>query len=195
VASGFAVPFNWSNVGEFTTILARFLSLVCFEMPRFIGQSNHERYDFLFGHPLLLAPGYLLWAAGILQAIALFGFWFKKDHPIPGWKKTKWLALGLLMMVEVSFWFTVKMPIAHIYFVLFPFIMFYSCYVWSLFATQARWRLAAKVFLGLGLFFQVVFAVQLAPQCSIYPQRDQVTKAIQQKDYHLMGERRPGSLY
>jgi hypothetical protein len=73
--------------------------------------------------------------------------------------------------------------------------MFYSCYVWSLFATQARWRLAAKVFLGLGLFFQVVFAVQLAPQCSIYPQRDQVTKAIQQKDYHLMGERRPGSLY
>ncbi len=195
VASGFAVPFNWSNVGEFTTILARFLSLVSFEMPRFIGQTNHERYDFLLGHPLLLVPGAVLWIAGILQAVALLVLWFKKDHPAPGWAKIKWLLLMLWLMVEVSFWFTVKLPIAHIYFVLFPFIMFYSCYVWALFAGDGRWRTTAKVFLALGLFFQVVYALQLAPQCSIYPQREKVAKALQEKDYRLMGERRAGSLY
>jgi hypothetical protein len=195
VASGFTVPFNWSNVWEFLTILARFLSLVSFEMPRFIGQTNHERYDFLLGHPLLLAPGSVLWIAGILQAIALLVLWFKKDHPVPGWERIKWLTLGLLMMVEISFWFTIKLPIAHIYFILFPFIMFYSCYVWAFFADQTRWRTTAKVFLALGLFFQVVFAIELAPTCSIYPQRDQVVKAIQEKNYHLMGERRPGSIY
>jgi hypothetical protein len=195
VASGFAVPFNWSNVGEFTTILARFLSLVSFEMPRFIGQGNHERFDFLLGHPLLLVPGVLLWIAGLAQPLILLGAWFKKDHPSPGWTQAKSLVLALLLLVEVSFWFTVKMPIAHIYFILFPFIMFYSCYVWAFFEGSVRWRIVAKVFLVLGLFFQVVFSLQLAPQCSIYPQRDKVARAIQEKDYRLMGERRAGSIY
>ena len=195
VASGFAVPFNWVNVREFWTILARFLSLVCFEMPRFIGQDNAERFDFLKSHPLLLVPGAFLWVAGLIQPFILLLGWFKKEHSSTGWKETKWLTLALLGIVEVSFWFTLKQPIAHIYFILFPFIMAYSCYVWALFTERAPWPTVAKVFLVVGFVFQLGFAWVRAPQWSIYPQRAQVAKAIQEKNYHLMGERRSGSIY
>lgn len=195
VASGFAVPFNWANVGEFWTILARFLSLVSFEMPRFIGQDNVERYAFLLSHPTLMVPGALLWIAGLIQPCILLFCWLKKDHPAAGWREIKWLTLALLLMVEISFWFTLKQPIAHIYFVLFPFIMAYSCYCWAFFAPQAHWRAVAKVFLVTGFFFQAAYAVVLTPGCSIYPKRAQVAEAIHEKNYHLMGERRPGSLY
>jgi hypothetical protein len=195
VASGFEVPFNWHNVGEFGTILARFLSLVSFELPRFIGLNTQGRIAFLEDHPLLLVPGAFLWIAGLLQPFVLFFLWFKKKHPVPGWKETKWLFLALLAMVEASFWFTIKMPLSHIYFVLFPFIMAYSCYCWALFADRKYGRVLAKVFVVFGIYFQLVYALTLEPQFSIYPQRPLVAKAIREKNYHLMGERRPSSLY
>ena len=195
VASGFEVPFNWHNVGQFFTILARFFSLVSFELPRFIGVNNQGRFDFLKDHPLLLVPGAFFCVAGILQACLLFFCLFKKEHPLPGWRETKWLLLSLLAIVEVSFWFTIKSPLSHIYFILFPFIMAYSCYCYRLFADRQTFRLWAKVFVALGIYFQFVYALALAPQFSIYLQRPLVAKAIQEKNYHLMGERRPSSLY
>lgn len=140
-------------------------------------------------------PGAFLCIAGILQPCVLFFAWFKKEHPVPGWNETKWLSLAILAMVEASFWFTIKMPLSHIYFVLFPFIMAYSCYCWVLFADKKYGRLLAKVFVAFGVYFQLIFALTLEPQFSIYPQRPLVVKAIQEKNYHLMGERRPSSLY
>ncbi len=195
VASGFTVPFNWHNVGECGTILARFLSLVSFELPRFLGVDTRSRIAFLADHPLLLVPGAFLWIAGLLQPFILLFCWFKKEHPVPGWKETKWLLLAILAMVEISFWFTIKMPLSHIYFVLFPFIMAYSCYCWVLFADKKYGRVLAKVFLVFGVYFQLIFALTLESQFSIYPQRPLVAKAIQEKNYHSMGERRPSSLY
>ncbi len=76
VASGFEVPFNWRNVGEFGTILARFLSLVSFELPRFIGLNTQGRIAFLEDHPLLLVPGAFLWVVGLLQPFILLFQWF-----------------------------------------------------------------------------------------------------------------------
>jgi hypothetical protein len=98
-------------------------------------------------------------------------------------------------MVYASFWFTIKQPLSHIYFVFFPFIMTYSCYCWARFADRRPWRFAAKLFLALALFFQIGYAVAVAPQDSLYTQRALVAKAIQEKNYHILGERRPGSFY
>ncbi len=84
-------------------------------------------------------------------------------------------------MVEASFWFTIKMPLSHIYFILFPFIVSYSCYCWALFAGQKYGRVVAKVVVAFGVYFQLVYALALEPQFSIYPQRQLVAKAIQEK--------------
>ena len=53
----------------------------------------------------------------------------------------------------------------------------------------------ALPFIVLGVVFQFGYAITVAPRDSIYPQRDVIRKAIQQKDYHVFGERRAGSLY
>ena len=193
VASGFAVPFNWSNVGEFFTILARFLSLVCFELPRFIGIDTKSRIQFLSDHPWILAPGYLLWLAGLIQPFILLGGWFLKGDA--AWTRLKYLILAILGMVEVSFWFTSKLPLSHIYFVFFPFLMAYSCHCWVRFSAKKHWRILAKVFLILGVYFQFGYAIAVAPHDSIYPGRAKITQAIREKNYHLFGERRADSLY
>jgi hypothetical protein len=260
VSSGFVVPFNWSNVREFWTILARFLSLVCFELPRFIGVSTQSRLDFLVNHSWILVPGVILWAGGIFQPFVLFLIWcqqlfknFKWVFPVvfltlflilgfdgpnqifhswtadtgqllhalwvsllaaglvqltahwlnqlpqtstgPHWKELNWLMLVVFVMVYASFWFTIKLPLSHIYFVFFPLLMTYSCYCWMRFKDKKIWVTAAKAFVILGVVFQVGYAIAVAPNDSIYPKRNVISRAIAEKDYRVFGERRAGSLY
>lgn len=260
VSSGFVVPFNWSNVREFWTILARFLSLVCFELPRFIGVGTQTRLDFLKEHYLIFIPGAILWIIGLVQPFILFFIWCQRlfkslkwvfpvvfltlflisgfngpdqvFHPLtadlgrvlhalwvsllaagliqlaaywisllpqtslgPHWKELNWLMAVVFVMVYASFWFTIKQPLSHIYFVFFPLLMTYSCYCWMRFKDKKIWVLAAKGFVILGVVFQFGYAIAVAPNDSIYPKRDVIGKAIQEKDYHVFGERRPGSLY
>ncbi len=193
--SGFYTGFNFQNFLALPVLLARFLSLVSFELPRFIGAHNSERMAFLKSHLEILFPGVLLWAIGLLQPFLLLFAWFKRDHPLSTWAKMKELILAIFGMIWISFWFTIKQPLSHIYFIFFPFLMAYSCYVWVLFAGNRRWAWAAKAFLLLGLYFQVGYAVAVAPRDSLYSQRALVAKAIEEKNYHLLGERRAGSFY
>jgi hypothetical protein len=258
VAGGFTVPFNWEGVGEFWTILARFLSLVSFELPRFIGINTHTRFDFLFHqHPILLLPGLLLWGLGLIQPFLLASIWFNhlretypawfkatvlflcglffiggdrrtsellgmmagillltwafgkvtRNYPAeksgPRWKEFTLLLTGIFAMVFVSFWFTIKMPLSHIYFVLFPFIMTFSFYGWAAFKNNPHFRALGKTFVILGVLFQLGYAIVRLPVDSFYGanengpgiKRDILVRVIQEKDYRIWGERRKGSLY
>ena len=260
VSSGFVVPFNWSNLREFWTILARFLSLVCFELPRFMGVSTQSRIDFLKEHYWILVPGAVLWIIGLIQPFILFLTWCERlfkslkwifpvvflalfvllgfdsatqifhpstadpgrvlhslwvsflsavlvqltaygisqlpqNPPSPHWKELNWLVAVIFVMVYSSFWFTIKLPLSHIYFVFFPLLMTYSCYCWMRFKDKKIWVTAAKAFVILGVIFQFGYAIAVAPNDSIYTKRDVIANAIQKKDYRIFGERRPGSLY
>lgn len=107
----------------------------------------------------------------------------------------KRLLAAVFALVYLSFWLTIKPPLSHIYFVFFPLIMIYSCYVWNFFADEPRWRLLAKIFVILGVCFQLGYAMAVSPQDSFEAQRDVIAKAMAQKNYRLVGERSPGSLY
>ncbi|HTA77535.1 MAG TPA: hypothetical protein VK791_10285 [bacterium] len=258
VSSGFVVPFNWINVREFWTLLARFLSLVCFELPRFLGIDTKSRISFLTDHFWLFIPGAILWIVGLVQPFVLLIIWCRQlfknlnwlapivfialftilgfdgmdqvFHPWnaepgrvlhalwvsllaavlaqllayglsllpqtasgPRWKELNWMMAAIFVMIYASFWFTSKLPLSHIYFVFFPLLMTYSCYAWLQFPKS--WKLWAKVFIVLGVVFQFGYAITVAPRDSIYTKRDVITKAIQDKDYRVFGERREGSLY
>jgi hypothetical protein len=260
VSSGFVVPFNWDNVREFWTILARFLSLVCFELPRFLGIDTQSRIQFLIDHAWLLIPGTILWIVGLLQPVVLLLVWsrqlfnnlkwlplvvflalfiilsfdsaginqafylFASDKgrilhalwvsllaaglmqlfayglsflpqtdPGPHWKELNWLLAAVFLMVYSSFWFTSKLALSHIYFIFFPLLMTYSCYVWMKF--KKKGGLWARAFIVLGVVFQFGYAITVAPRDSIYPKRDTICKAIQEKNYLVFGERRAGSMY
>jgi hypothetical protein len=134
-------------------------------------------------------------AAGLVQLTTYGVTRLPQTSPGPHWKELNWLMAIVFLMVYVSFWFTIKLPLSHIYFVFFPLLMTYSCYCWMKFKDQKIWVMAAKTFVILGLVFQFGYAIAVAPNDSIYPKRDTINRAIQEKDYRIFGERRPGSLY
>jgi hypothetical protein len=193
--SGFASSFNFGNFLQFFTILARYLTLACYEMPRFLGISTKLRIQFLEGSLFTLIPGIFLWIAGYLQAILLLFFWFRKKNELADWPVLRWLVLANLMMVWVSFWFTVKWPLSHIYYINFPLVFLYSLYVYNHFAAKPWWKNLARVYLAAAFVFQIAYAWRDYPQFSIYHDRPRVAKAIQDKDYRIVGDRRPESYY
>jgi hypothetical protein len=195
VASGFASLFDWDNFQAFGTILARFLSLACYEMPRFLGLTAATRVEFLKDHPLLLVPGACLWIVGLLQPLFLLACWFLSSKGRPQWKEVKWLTLAVLLMVEASFWFTIKKPFSHIYFILLPFVALYASQCWSFFGDRRWTRVLTGTLVVFSLIFHLLYAPVFEPQFSVYPQREKVARAIQEKDYRVLGERRAGSYY
>jgi hypothetical protein len=151
--------------------------------------------DFLVDNWPLLLPGAALWIGGWVQAVTLLGVGFIRNNQEYAWNALRGLVLAVFGMVYVSFWFTVKQPLSHIYFVLFPLIMTYSCYCWMFFKKKEVWRTVAKTFVILGVIFHFGYALVVAPHDSIYPGREKIQKAIDAKDYRIFGERRKGSLY
>ncbi len=195
-SNGFVTAFNWGNFLNLPTILARYLSLASFEIPFFLGGAHtKERFAFLTDHPYLVVPGAFLWVIGWVQVAALIYLWFSRKNPSQDWKIIKGLFVFSLTMIWMSFWFTTKSPRSHLYFVLFPLVALYALYAWSKLASSPRWRLFAKVYVIATILFEAGFPIARFPGDSLYRNRDIVVKAIQEKNYHLVGERVPTAWY
>lgn len=194
-AAGFASGLNWDNVKTGLVIFARYLSIPCLEMPRFIEITTKARIGFLLDHWWLLVPGALLWILGLLQPFFLLVEWFRERIANKSWKPLKMLVLFGFVMVYISFWFTVKKPLAHIYYIFFPLLMIYSCECYARYAQSRILELLTKIVLVLCVYFQLGYALAVKDANSLYPQRKLVIQAIQEKNYHLLGERCPGSFY
>ncbi|HET9869674.1 MAG TPA: hypothetical protein VFR02_04140, partial [bacterium] len=195
--SGFESAFNFGNFIQFFTILARYLSLACYELPRFLGLTTKLRFEFIRESVFTFLPGMFLWVLGLVQAVVLFVMGFRKDHPLKDWPVVRNVTFVSFLIIWASFWFTVKWPLAHIYYTCFPLVFLYSLYGWSRFAGSKGWRLFAKVYLASAFIFQIAYAVRAGghPELTLYHDRGKVVQAIQQKDYRVMGERRENSYY
>ncbi len=201
------VLFNIQNILAFLTMLARYLSLACYEIPQFIGHHTKDRWEFLTVlDPWLFPFAMFLLVVGWIQPFILLvtGFiqpltaYFKKRLPEalrPGEAPLFLLAGSAFLLYYLSFWFTRKEPFAHISYVYFPLVTVFSFYVWARLAKKTFWRKFGIVCLVVNLFMQAGLTLYWIPHRSLYLNRDQVVKAIQEKDYHILGERRPGSIY
>ena len=193
--AGMSQPVNYENIFSFFTILARYLSLACYEMPRFAGLSTADRWDILKQAPLLAPPGLFLLVVGWIQPFVMLALGWKKNFYHTDAPAVFRMACGTLALIYISFWFTAKDPLAHIYYITIPVIIVFSFYVWSRLALEPRWRVFGQVCLAASFLFQWGFMVHMIPKRSLYTNRPLALKAIQDKNYHLLGERRPGSLY
>jgi len=194
-----AVQFNSDNLLRHLNIvegvLGRFLSFASFELPRFIGGNTAARLAFMKAH-LWLAPFVVfLTVVGILQCIAMLVLWFKKEHTQKDWPAVKYFALGTVVLLYVSFLFSMKAPHSHTFYVTLPVAMLYSLYCWSEFLKKKSWQRFALLFISCGIIFEAGLAVHNYKHISIYLERNKIAEAIKNKDYHLLGERREGSRY
>ncbi len=190
-----ATSFNPSNFLAFFTMLGRYLSLPCFETLRFLLEAHQVHHmDFFRAVPWLLPPGLFLIVMGWLQALSLIVLGWFKDPRRPEARTLSKMALFGFLLVWVSFWFTSKLPFAHIDYVLMPLLVVYSLYAWSRWASQKRWRLLGVICLAANLWFQAGWMIHMEGTQSLYTNRAKVAGASRQKDDQLLGERRPGSV-
>jgi hypothetical protein len=194
-----AIQFDSGNLARHLNIvegvLGRFLSFASFELPRFIGGNTITRLAFMKENPFLIPFAIFLTVVGILQCIAMLILWFKREHTQKDWKAIKYFTLGTVVLLYVSFLFSLKSPASHTFYVTFPVAMLYSLYCWSEFLRKRSWQKFALVFIICGVIFEIGLAANNYSRVSIYLERSKIVEAIKAKDYRLLGERRTGSRY
>lgn len=187
---GSNIQFNPNHLLEFFTVLARFLSFASFELTRFLGADTQARLAFLKQN-LWVAPfAVFVGTIGLVQPVAMTILWFVKKHSQKDWRAVKYFTLLTVLVVYFSFAFSVKGPASHTFYVVFPVAMIYSFDCWSRFLKDSRWQVFAAIFLASGIIFHAGLAAWSAPRRSLYKNRSVVVKALEKKDYRVLGERR-----
>ena len=205
-----ATVFNFSNFKLFFTVLARYLSLPSFEIPRFIGGSTAERMAFLKQVPFIIPPAIFLILVGWVQPFFLLGYpWFKgliklfRSSGYP-WLRGEWtlpvvrlyaLAMPGFLWVWGCFCFATTGPSAHMYYVLLPLAAAYSLAVWDKLALKPFCKGLAIACMFASVWFHAGMAGERITSDSLYRDRDRIVQAIHQKDYRLLGDRRPWVTY
>ncbi len=194
--AGFSPGLNLHNLKQGFVILVQFFALASFEMPRFIGMNTADRAHYLAQNVFRL-PGFFLWYFGILQVLILIGYLFDFKSARPGWKSIRSFTWLVFLMVFGSLLFTVKNPDVNTFCEMLPVAMLFSLYVWDRWWDHPWGRGLLWFFLACVLVFQTAFVFsQLPLRNSFYLEyHDAMARAIQEKNYHLLGERRPGSFY
>lgn len=194
-----AVQFSFANLRRQSNIvegvLGRFLSFASFELPRFIGGNTAARLAFMKTNPWLIPFVIFLTTVGILQSVAMFFLWFRKRSGESDWRAVKYFTLGTILLLYVSFLFSMKSPLSHTFYVTFPVAMLYSFYCWNDFLQRKGWRTFALIVIVCGILFEAGLAAHNYKQVSIYVDRSKIQQAISDKDFHVLGERRAGARY
>jgi len=180
---------NTSNIKEIFTVLLRFLSFGSFELTRFMGSNTNVRLEYLaeniWASPFIVIVG----ITGVAQVAWMIIAWFRKNS-FPEWKAMKFLILSAFIVTYFSFFFSVKGPSSHTFYLMFPLVMIYSFYCWQPLFDKKWIRIIAAIFLISGIVFHFTLALHNFKNKSMYKDRQKPLNAIQQKDYKIMGERR-----
>jgi hypothetical protein len=185
------VVFEPRNLLQLPQLTARFLSFASFEIARFIGADTPARLQFLAAYPW--AAPFVVVAAicGVVQVFVLAAGFFRSQHPRADWPAVKWVAIGTLLLMSASFAFSVKDPASHTIYVTLPVAMIYAFTCWApLLCSRPAQRFATALFIC-GAMTYLALGIRDFHLRSLYTNRAVVVKAIEERDYRIMGERRP----
>ncbi|HEX6186232.1 MAG TPA: hypothetical protein VFZ44_20250 [Pyrinomonadaceae bacterium] len=194
-ATADSVRFNPENLTAFWGILTRTLSFASFEVPRFLGAHTSERLAVIREQPWLAPFAIFLVVVGVAQVAALLASWFLRQHEQSDWRAVKYLALFNVVLLYASFLFSIKPPQSNHLYVTLPVPVLYAFYCWERLLARPRWRKFAAVLLACGVVFHVGVAAYNFSHISLYVDRRAAQSAVDERNYHILGERRPGSRY
>jgi hypothetical protein len=193
--TGATVTFHFSNFTSFFTILARFFSLACAEVPRFIGRNTAQRMLFI-KEELWTAPfTVVMLVLGIAQPTVMLLSGLRRTHPQKDWRAVKILSFATFLLIYGSFLFAVKLPASYTFYITLPVAMLYMFYTFSPWCTQGWFKTVAAILLVSNLVFHLGMAAYNYDERSLFTYRGSIVKAIENRDYHEMGERRKGARY
>ena len=189
------IRFNASNLTYFFNILAQLFSLASAEVPRFLGGGTEERMKFFYSHVWATPFTLVALVLGLLQPIVMLLSGIRKAHPQKEWPAVKILAFSTFLLVYIGFAFAVKWPTSFHYYLMLPVVMLYAFYVFSPWTSRRWFPWVVGVLFVCNLGFNLGLAAFKSKEKSFFVYRESILKAIEAKDYRLMGERRPGSRY
>jgi hypothetical protein len=197
------VQFHPQGVSAFLSILARFLSFAAHETNRFLGLDTAGRVMFLARQPWVVPFTLVATVVGFVQPVVMAAAWFRRSPGDREWARVKWLAAGTVLWIYASFFFSVRGPQAHSFYVTCPVALIYAAHCWQMFVSSrgggGRWRLrlsavwverTAAVALASGVAMHVGLAIDRAPRRSLYLDRPLVQSAISSHNDRFLGERR-----
>ena len=191
------VVFDPQGPDALLTIVARFLSFVAFETNRFLGVTNAERLLFLWRQPWVIPALAFATLIGFVQPVLMLLAWFTRGDGSRLWRQVRWLTAGTLVLVYFSFFFSVRGPVAHAYFVVMPIAAFYGVMCWeACVAGRSRagiYTRVAVVTLVAGLLMHAALILDRLPLQSLYRDRDLVAAAIDVRNDRFLGDRRSSS--
>jgi len=190
-----SITFNYKNIFEIFNVAFRFLSFASFELPRFLGPTTKARLDVLLQYYWVIPFAVVAGVIGLLQPLSLIFEFFRKKQD-QGWNLVKYSTLSMLAILYLSFFFSIKGPSAHTFYVLYPVAVIYAFYCWSAYFERSFWRKVAVIFIICGLLTNLAIAINNFKVRSMYADtqqgngRELTLKAIHNSDYKLLGSRR-----
>lgn len=188
--TGASVTLDWGQLLRLPEVIARFLSFASFEAPRFFGAGTEARLIFLREYWWSAPFAIFATLCGLAQAIVLFVALFRREGPAR-WAPVRRFTIALLALIYLSFAFSVKSPSSHTFYVTLPAAMIYSFYVWEPLLAKRLIRNLAVALLIAGAVTHAAIARDRVFKRSLYADRPLVMRAIAEKNYKLLGERRP----
>lgn len=189
-STGANMAFDPGSLIRIPQVIAQYLSFGSFELPRFLGASTAERLTFLARY--LWAAPFIVVAVviGVTQAGVLFAFLFVRSAG-PCFRAVRVAVALLLAFLCVSFMFSVRPPASHAFYVVMPVVVIYAFYCWTTLWRFAPVRWLAVALVVAGAIGHVAIAARNFTDRSLYVNRPLVVRAIEERDYRLVGERRP----
>ena len=196
-ALGSNMNVSSGNVVASVQIVPHFLSFASFEL-RFLGFRPEVEMQLLRESPWLIPFTVAFGILGLLQSLVMLAVLFRptllglEGDPCRG---IRWVVGGTLGLIWLAFWFTSRPPISRHYFILCPvaFLTGYLAFGSLVKAPRAkRWAVGV---LAAGAIFHVGLAAWRLRTDPWARRRSTVVRAIQQRDYRILDERRPHALY
>jgi len=185
------VTFDATGLQRLPEIAARFFSFASFELPRFIGPNTATRLEFLRSYPWVAPFAVFAGVCGLLQPLILLGTLFVRRGQPPAFGAVKAVTVATLALVYISFVFSVKDPASHTFYVTLPVVTIYAVYCWRPFLHHRAGRAVAAALLVSGLVTHLAIAIDGFHRRSLYRDRALVVRALRDRDYRILGERRP----
>jgi hypothetical protein len=179
-------------------LVGRFLSFASFEPLKFLGYNSEAQLQVLRQSPWLIPFAVALGLVGLAQPfvmlMVLFAPRLLKVEGDPC-RNIRWLVVGTLGLTWVSFWCTSRPPITRNYFILCPVALLtgYLAFA-SLIRTVYAKRWAVAV-IAAGAMMHIGLAARRLSTDPWTGRRSTVIQAIQERDYRILGERRPHAFY
>ena len=183
--------FNPGNIKNFVTVLCRYFSLAAYEIPYMLGGNSQERMEVIKNYPWIAPSSLILLIVGWLQ-VCVFIFFLIKKNISREFHIVRIITAVSFFIVFISFFFSVKGPSSHTFYVIIPIPLLFSFYCYNYFVVNyKKWfNYISVTIITLSFIMYLGIISYNFNNKSLYKDRQKVENAINKKNYKLLSPRR-----